>query len=63
MSNHHQQLSNSIMRVISRVQSRRVDNVTIQDICAVDLVFFFEYGLEEVDFYNLNNKLAHIQGS
>ena len=51
------------MRVISRVQSRRVDNVTIQDICAVDLVFFFEYGLEEVDFYNLNNKLAHIQGS
>ena len=62
VSNHHHPLSNSIMSAISRVQFRRVDNVTIQDICAADLVLIVDYGLEEVEFSNLNKKLAHKQG-
>lgn len=58
VSNHHHLLSNPIMRAISRVQFRKVDNVSPQDINAADLVFIVDNGFDEVEFCNLKKKLA-----
>ncbi|KOO04807.1 hypothetical protein [Vibrio nereis] len=58
VSNHHHPLSNSIMSSISRVQFRRIDKVTPDDIHAADLVFIVDNGFDEVEFCNFNKKLV-----
>lgn len=59
ISSHYHSLSNSVMSANRRVQFRRIEKVTSQDICAADLVFVVDDGIDEVEFCNLNKKLSY----